>query len=93
MPGVVAAALKVRTEVPEPLTIEGGTNAHVGGGVTTGAMLHVKATALLKLLIGAMVTVEVADAPTATDAGESVEAAIVKSPAGGAVTVRLPDVE
>jgi len=61
----------------------------VGPRVSAGATLHVKATALVKLLTGAIVIVEVDDAPAATVVGESAVAAIVKSPAGGAVTVSV----
>ena len=63
--------LTVSTEVPAPFATEAGLKAHVGTRLTTGATLHVKATALLKLVpgAGAMVTVEVEDAPAATVAG------------------------
>jgi hypothetical protein len=86
--------LTVSTEVPAPFATEAGLKAHVGTRLTTGATLHVKATALLKLVpgAGAMVTVEVEDAPAATVAGASAVAAMVKS-AAGAVTVRAPGVE
>ncbi len=40
-------------------------------------------------MTGAIVIVEVDDAPAATVVGESAVAAIVKSPAGGAVTVSV----
>jgi hypothetical protein len=91
---VVAAVVPtVSIEVPEVFATDAGLSAHVGPRVTAGAMLHVKATALVKPLVGAIVIVEVADAPAATVAGASAVAAIVKSGAGGAVTVRLPDVE
>ena len=91
---VAAVVLTVSTEVPEPFATEAGLNAHVGPRVTAGATLQVKATALLKPLpaAGAMVIVEVEDAPAATVAGASAEAAMVKS-AAGAVTVRAPVAE
>ena len=79
--------LIVKVEEPEPPGTGLGTNAHVGGGVTTGVMLlHDRLTAPLKPLSAAMVIVEVADPPCAIAAGEGVEAAMVKSASG--VTVR-----
>ena len=81
-------------EVPEPLAIEAGMNAHVGAGVTTGVMpLQDRFTVPLKPLSGAMVIVEVADPPAATEAGDSADAVIVKSGGGPTeFTVRLTDV-
>lgn len=85
--------LTVRAEVPAPVAIEAGTNVHAGAGVTTGATLQERFTALLKPLSAATVIVEVADAPAATDAGESADPAIEKSGGGGTgLTVRLTDV-
>lgn len=71
--------LTVSVEVPEPFATEAGLSAHVGPRVAAGATLHVKATALPKPLAGAIVIVEVDDAPAATVAGASAVAAIVKS--------------
>jgi hypothetical protein len=68
----------VSVEVPEPVS-ELGENEHVGAGVAAGATLQDSVTVPLKPFIGAMVTVEVADPPGATVAGESAVAAIVKS--------------
>ena len=76
---VAAAVPTVSVEVPEPLAIEFEAKAHVGAGVTTGAMLQLRLTVPLKPLTGAIVMVEVADPPAATVAGESAEAATVKS--------------
>ena len=90
---VGAVVLTVSVEVPELFGTEAGLNEHVGPRVAAGATLQVKATALVKLLTGAMVIVEVEDAPAETEAGASSVAAIVKSPAGGAVTVRVTGVE
>jgi hypothetical protein len=90
---VGAVVLTVSVEVPELFSTEAGLNEQVGPRVTAGETLHVKATALVKLLTGAMVIVEVEDAPAETEAGASAVAAIVKSPAGGAVTVRVTGVE
>ena len=84
---VAAVVLTVSVEVPEPPDTDAGLNEQVGVTVTAGATLHVNATALLKLLIGAMVIVAVEDPPAETVAGLSVEAAIVKS--GTSVTVKL----
>jgi hypothetical protein len=79
----------VSVDVPEPFATELGLNEHVGAGVPPPVMpLQAKLTVPLKPLVGAMVIVEVADPPAETEAGESAEAAIVKS-AGGGVTVRL----
>lgn len=70
--------LTVNVDVPEPLGIEGGTNAHVGGEVTTGVMLlHDRFTGPANPLRAVMVIVEVADPPAATEAGEKADAAIV----------------
>ena len=90
---VAAVVLTVSVDVPDPPVTDAGLNAHVGPRVAAGATLQVKATALVKLLTGAMVIVEVEDAPAETEAGASAVAAIVKSPAGGAVTVRVTGVE
>lgn len=92
--GVVAEVLTVNAEVPEPLAIELGTNTHVGAGLTTGlTLLQDRLPVPLKPLSGATVIVEVADAPAGTVAGESGDAAIVKSGGGGiGLTVRLTDV-
>jgi len=86
--------LTVRMEVPEPFAIEAGMNAHVGAGVTIGIMpLQDRFTVPLKPLSGATVIVEVADPPTATEAGDSADAAMVKSGGGGTeFTVRLTEV-
>ena len=84
--GVVAEVLTVSEEVPEPFGTGVGLNEQVGGGETTGVMVQVRATALLKPCKGAMVTVVVAGEPWTTEAGASAGAAIVKS--GAAVTVR-----
>jgi hypothetical protein len=78
-------------EVPAPLGIEAGAKEQVGTEVTTGVMLQVKLTVPLKPVVGATVIVEVADAPAATEAGDSAEAATVKSAAGAAATVRPTD--
>ena len=86
---VAAVVLTVKVEVPVPPGTEAGLNAQVGPRVATGATLQVKATASVKPLTGPIVTVEVEDAPAATVAGESGEAAIVKSGTTPAVTVRL----
>jgi hypothetical protein len=92
--GVVAEVLTVNVEVPEPLAIELGTNTHVGAGLTTGlTLLQDRLTVPLKLLSGATVIVEVADPPGGTVAGQSDDAAIVKSGDGRiGLTVRLTDV-
>lgn len=89
--GVVPCVVIVRVEVPVPPGTAAGTNAQVGGGVTTGVMLlHDRFTALLNPASGAMVIVEVADPPCTIVAGDAAEAAIVKS--GAAVTVRPTEV-
>ena len=66
---VAAVVLTVKDDVPVPPVTEAGFNAHVGPRVAAGATLHVKATALAKLLTGAIVIVEVEEPPAATDAG------------------------
>jgi hypothetical protein len=79
---VAAVVLTVSVEVPEPPATELGLNEHVGGGVTTGVMLlHDRFTLLLNPFRGAIVIVEVADAPGRIVAGDAVDAAIVKSAA------------
>src|SRR5258708_25000352 len=82
---VAAVVLTVSVEVPVPPGTEAGLSAHVGPRVAAGATVQVRATASLKPLTGPIVIVEVADAPGATVAGESAEAAIVKSAATAAV--------
>ena len=85
--------LTVTVEGPEPFATELGLSEHVGGRATTGVTLQDRFTVPLKPLTGAMVIVEVADPPAAIDAGESADAAIVKSGGGGTgLTVRLTDV-
>lgn len=86
MAGVVAEVLSVSRVVPEPPAIADCPKPHVGAGVTTGViLLHDRFTVPLKPFSGAIVIVEVADAPAATEAGESGEAAMVKSGAGSTV--------
>src|ERR1700730_13235838 len=82
----------VSVEVPEPLAIEAGTNAHAGVGVTEGAIVQDRFTVRLKPLSGAMAIVATADPPAEIEVGESAVAAIVKSGVTGALTVRLIDV-
>ena len=86
---VAAVVVTVSVEVPVPPGTEAGFNAHVGPRVTAGATVQVKATAAVNPLTGAIVTVEVDDAPAATEAGARGEAAMVKSAHTTAVTVRL----
>ncbi len=64
----------------------GGTKAQVGSLVPAGMMLpHDSVTVPVKPAVGVMVTVDVAEVPASTEAGERAVAAIAKS----AVTVRL----
>ena len=78
--------LTVSVEVPVPLVTDAGLNEQAGARVPAGATLQVKATAAVKLFIGATVIVEVEDPPAETVAGLRAEAAIVKS--GTSVTVK-----
>ena len=55
---MAAVVVTVKVDVPERAT-EVGFGEQVGGRFTTGAMLQVKATALLKPFSGAMVIVDV----------------------------------
>ena len=75
--GVVVEVVTVNAALPEPPATEPGTMAHVGAGVTTGAMLHVRFTVLLKPLSGVTMIEEVAVPPAATELGESADAAMV----------------
>jgi hypothetical protein len=86
--------LTVSVEVPEPFATELGLKEHAGARVTAGAMLlQDRLTVPLKRFIGVMVIVEVADPPAETVAGESGEAATVKSAGGGiGLTIRLTPV-
>ena len=84
---VAAVVLTVSVEVPEPPATEAGLNEQVGTRGAVGATLQVKLTTLLNPPFGAIAIEEVADAPAATVAGKSADAAIVKS-GGAAVTVR-----
>jgi len=61
--------LTVKVDVPEPPATEVGTKLQVGARFTTGVTAHVRFTALLKPFTGAIVTVEVAVPPAATEAG------------------------
>jgi hypothetical protein len=83
--------LTFSVEVPEPFATELGLNEHAGARVTAGVMLlQDRLTVALKPFIGVMVIVEVADPPAETVAGESGEAATVKSAGGGiGLTIRL----
>ncbi len=85
--GVEADVLIVSVEVPAPLATEVGLNEHVGAVTTTGAMLQVRATALLKAFSAATVIVDVPAPPTVTLAGATADAAMVKS--GAALTFRV----
>jgi len=85
---VAALVLTVKVDVPEPPATEVGTKLQVGARFTTGVTAHVRFTALLKPFTGAIVTVEVAVPPAATEAGESAVAVTVKSGTGAAVTVK-----
>ncbi|MGA8311465.1 MAG: hypothetical protein WB755_15650, partial [Terriglobales bacterium] len=84
----------VSVAVPEPLATELGLNEQEGRGVTEGVIaLQDRLTVPLKPFTGAIVIVEVADPPAGTVAGESDDAAIVKSGGGRiGLTVRLTDV-
>lgn len=84
---VAAVVLTVSVEGPEPPVTDAGLSEQVGVRVPARETLQVKATALVKLLIGLIVIVEVEDPPAETVAGLSVEAEIVKS--GIRATVRL----
>ena len=80
--------MTVRVDVPAPLAIDAGTKEQVGAGVTTGVMLHVKLTVPLKAFVGTTVMVEADVPPAGTEAGDSAEAATVKSGTGAAATMR-----
>ena len=71
--------MTVKAEVPAPLTIEAGLNEQVGAGITGGVMAQVSPTVPVKPFAAATVIVEAEDAPAGTEAGDSAEAAIVKS--------------
>jgi len=74
----------VRVDMPEPPVTEAGLNVHVGGRATTGVMLQERLTLLLKLFCGAIVMVDMAEAPALTDAGVRAEAVMAKSGTGEA---------
>ena len=85
-----AVVLTVSVEVPEAFATELKLNPQVGAGVPPPVMLlQVSATAPVKPPVGAMVTVDVAEAPAATVAGDRTGAVMAKS---GAATVRLTEV-
>ena len=87
---VAGMVLTVSVEVPEPFATELGLSEHAGARVTAGVMLQDRLTVPLKPFIGVMVIVEVADPPAETVAGDSGEAATVKSAGGGiGLTIRL----
>lgn len=95
---MAAVVLTVKVEVPEPAATEVGFSEQTGGRFTTGAMLQVRATALLKPFSGATVIVDVPDPPAEIAAGEKADAAMVKSGVpvairvATAVCVRAPEV-
>jgi hypothetical protein len=86
---LAAVVLTVSMEGPEPLGIDEGLNAHFGAGVTVGATLHDRVTALLNPFTGVTVIVEVADPPGEIAAGVGAEAATEKSAAEVAATFKL----
>ena len=62
--------LTVKTEVPESVMV-GGTKAQVGSLVPVGRMLpQDRVIVPVKPLVGVMVTVDVAEDPATTEAGE-----------------------
>ena len=69
----------VSVDVPEPFDTIAGLNEQVGAGVTGGVMAQVSPTVPVKPFAAATVIVEAEDAPAGTEAGDSAEAAIVKS--------------
>jgi hypothetical protein len=75
--GVAAVVVMVSAEVTAPVVgvTEGGTKPQVA---PVGRPVQVKATALVNPFDGVTLTVEVAELPGATDAGESAVAATVK---------------
>ena len=81
--------MKVTVGVPAPPVTEFELSEHVPGGVAAGVTAHVRFTVPAKPFSGAMVIVDVAVPPAATEAGENAEAATVKSGTGTPVTVRV----
>ena len=63
--------------------------AHVGAGVAGPVTLQARVTVPVNPPVGAIVIVDVADAPALTVAGASAEGVMVKPAAAAAVTVRL----
>jgi hypothetical protein len=86
---VAAVVLTVSVEVRVVPVSEAGFNAHVGPRVAAGVTVQVRATASARPLTRVIVTVEVADAPAATEAGVSAVAPMLKSEATAAVRVKL----
>jgi hypothetical protein len=86
---VAAVVLTVSVEVSVVPVSDAGFNAHVGPRVAAGVTVQVRATGSARPLTRVIVTVEVADAPAATEAGASAVAPMVKSGAAVAVTVKL----
>ena len=84
--GVLEVVLTVSVDVPLPLT-EVGLNEHAGGLVTLGVTPQLNVTIPVNPLVGAMVTVDVAELPAAIDAGESAVADNVKSGVTVPVTI------
>jgi hypothetical protein len=68
---------------------EVGLSEQVGARVAAGATLHVKFTVALKPFVGAMLMVEVEEAPAETAGGVNADAASVKSTGCAAVTVTV----
>jgi hypothetical protein len=77
----------VNVEVPvAPVTVA-GLSEQLGERAPAGATLQIRATSPVKPTVGAIVMVDVAVPPAATEAGERAAPEIVKS--GPGVTVRL----
>lgn len=85
MPAAVLAVVAiVSVDVPELLAIAAGLKAHVA---PVGSPVHESVTELLKPNVGATVTVEVAEFPAVTGAGD--KAPVETSGSGARVTFWL----
>jgi hypothetical protein len=85
--------LTVSVEVPVAFGSDAALKAQVGAGVAAPVTLQARVTVPVNPPVGAIVIVDVADAPALTVAGVSAEGVMVNPAEAAAVTVRLTVVE
>lgn len=81
--------LTVSVEVPVAFGSDAALKAQVGAGVAAPVTLQARVTVPVNPPVGAIVIVDVADAPALTVAGVSADGVMVKPAEAAAVTVRI----